>query len=162
MSTSERRPSVGQTGDSTRLIGQDSVKGPVDHTGSGEEEQSWEQITLSTLESIRFLLVILTLVVVTTTLSAVQLVQNDSASTPFYKHFDLAVSIVFMAELALRMICYARINHAILPFLTNFFNVVDVAVVTLDVVILAMNDKSGLGGAASFSKALRYLRYESR
>jgi hypothetical protein len=112
----------------------------------------WQATTLSFLESIRALVFILSLVLMSALYSTLAVVLDWTASTPL-STIDFMISLIFMLELSLRMYCYRVVNKSLYPFFTVPLNVVDVSVVLFDVILLSLN--SSLGGAALLASSIK-------
>jgi hypothetical protein len=108
----------------------------------------WQAVVLERLESLETLTVILVLVILVTTYSLLEVIQNNSSH--IFKTLDLIVSIIFITELALRMYCYAVVNKGLMTFFSYPLNILDVFVVSLDVVLLSIRGE--IGQAESFAK----------
>ena len=77
---------------------------------------------------------------------------------------ELAISLTFIAELALRMGCYLYVEMELDNFLIDPFNAVDVLVVLVDVILLISVATSGVdeeadsGNGAGLVKVRRLIR----
>jgi hypothetical protein len=110
----------------------------------------WQAVVLERLESIETLTIILILVLFVTIYSLIEVIQNQSSS--IFKILDLIVSIVFISELTLRMYCYAVVNKGLMSFFSYPLNVLDVFVVSIDIVLLSIRGE--IGQAESFARSV--------
>ena len=158
--TGDREPENGQT-----------MTSPTEHGGGGQSENSGNSNSNSSssskeknfplqclgfLESIQFMLFIISLVIATTILSLLQIFGHHH-STPAQNIFDLFVSIIFFVEITTRICCYGLGHGYLTPFFFNIFNLIDLTVVILDLVLLSL-DIPSLQGAVTFTKALKTIR----
>lgn len=142
--TADRRSSVGST---TSMGSAASVQ------GSNFEIETY---ILNHMQSNLALFVVLSLVITTTVLSLLVIadtVDFTSLELRIYSIFDLFVSAVFMADLAIRYTCVTRINSDVKIFFFDIFNIIDTVIVAMDVVLLSIG---GFGSASfAFTKGLK-------
>lgn len=117
----------------------------------------WEYKVLQMLESVRALYAILTLVIVASLLALLR-VFNTVEEDWTYVLFDILVSAVFIAELALRMFCFFRVHRNITNFFRNAFNVNDFVVVVFDIVVIFLGASSGFKNIGTLAKVVRIVR----
>jgi hypothetical protein len=117
-----------------------------------------ETVILAVMQSNKALFVVLALVVATTVLSILTITDSitfSAAGLKAYSIFDLFVSAVFMADLAIRYTCVTRIQGRVFAFFEDIFNIVDVCIVLMDIVLLSI----GGFGSSSFSAGLKAIRF---
>ena len=80
-----------------------------------------------------------------------------------YRIFDLAVTIFFGIEVALRLYCFVRVKSKFWSFFKDRFNGMDISLVVLDVIVLSVEAYYGgqdasLNQAASLTRGIKALR----
>ena len=142
--STDRRSSVGST---------TSVSSLSSAQGSTYEIETY---ILNHMQSNLALFVVLSLVVATTVISLLSItdtIEFTDLQLQIYYIFDLFVSGVFMADLAIRYTCVARINSDLKIFFYDIFNVIDAIIVIMDIVLLSIG---GFGSASfAFTKGLK-------
>ncbi len=96
---------------------------------------------LDIMQSTGVLIFILILVLATTAVAIISVISPSLISENFekqYGYFDLCVSLVFMIDLNLRLTLYVIIYRAFSSFWKDYFNIIDLLIVSLDVVILSI------------------------
>jgi hypothetical protein len=111
--------------------------------------------TLQFLESLKVLIFVLCLIVITTTFTVLGFFSEKNKLA--YVAFDLFVSVFFVTELILRMSCYRIVKEEIASFFSSSLNILDVVIVVFDLVLLFL-DPQFFQYAAKFAKALKVFR----
>jgi hypothetical protein len=114
------------------------------------------------LESIPFLILILSLVLIAVGITLYMVIAdyNDYPGSLLYD-ICLAISAIFIIEVSIRMFCYQRIKGNLRSFFYKVFNNIDVLVCLVDVVFLCMpspKDQPTTGGKNNGGKLVKTLR----
>lgn len=119
---------------------------------------SWQKRTYDALESIPYLLCILTLVLAAVIVTVWQILTQPDAdeglSTPVGA-WGLIVLLIFISDVVVRGYCYRFVHGAILPFLLSAFNQIDILVISIDIIFLCLPNG---GSSGNFTKTLRLVR----
>lgn len=122
---------------------------------SNQTQQLMGRVMLDVLDGMPMVCLMLGVVVAIFTITVCQKlgdVPEDSAAASL---LDVWMTVAFVFELVLRMLCILQTSHTILKFFANPFYVVDLVVVLIDVALLATDTRDKYGG---FPKALRLVR----
>ena len=125
-----------------------------------ESEIPWQQIVLDFFESIPVMVFILCLVIIAVSVTiyeAVDATTEDNGS-PIYV-WGLCVLSVFIVDYTSRFYCtvWLRGSSMIIPFSTDFFNLIDLTVILIDVIFLSL-PSGGSSGNDNLTKTLRLVR----
>lgn len=125
-SQQQRKPHLSQRLNSkSSKIQSESMNNPGD-----PEEISWEGQFLNFVEKPLFIIFIIVLVIATTIIAIFNIIQvPEGESAELMTKADLAISIVFIAEIVLRIYCTYIVHNDILTFLINPYKLLDVSVV---------------------------------
>lgn len=115
----------------------------------------WQIRIFEKLESIEFVGFILVLVVISTAVALYQFL-TDKGNSLGFELFGYALTAIFTFEYSMRGYCFHYINGEFWVWYSNWLNVIDFVVISLDFVIYATGPL--LGQAKGFTKALRLLR----
>ena len=121
-----------------------------------EPREPWQRRTLDFFESIPVMIFILTLVLVAVSITIYEVVdeiEEDKESPIFI--WGLCVFSIFVIDYSTRFYCYVWINGKVWPFVSEIFNIIDITVISLDVIFLALPSGSGNG---NLTKTLRLVR----
>ena len=154
-----RRASVNGLGGAAKKITDkdDTKKSKVKDKMEVDDNENIERRILRYLESFKVLSFVLILVVITTVISAMELIEPSKINGEAWIAFDIAVSIFFMTELAVRVSCYYIVHKELRSFSRSPLNVLDMMVVTLDLALLVIHSP-GLKGASNLAQALKIFR----
>lgn len=140
-----------------------SLVTPAEVLGESEEtgSKSSQEIAYSLVvrfyhwtESISWMLVVLVIVIVTVVIAISQLFADYDIP-----QFVMASMVFFIMELSIRWIAYAIVHSNPLPFIYDPYNILDLALIVLDIVITATGtSKDEHVGATRASRGLRILR----
>ena len=140
--------------DLTKEEGEDGEDGGDDKEGS---DVAWQQRLFDIVESIPYLLCILALVLaaVAMTLWSIEGNQPDTIDSPV-GIWGIVVLLIFIGDVTIRGYCGWWVKREILPFFLNFFNQIDLLVITIDIVFLCLPNNTG--GDGNFTKTARLVR----
>ena len=118
-------------------------------------EASWQKRHYDQLESLPVMCAILALVLVAVGIT-IWLVVTGAEESVGLLIFSYLVLAVFLYDYCMRLFCYVYVYQEVMPFLVNPYNMIDMAVILIDIAFLAIGDSAGSGG--SFAKSLRLIR----
>jgi len=128
----------------------------------------WQAPMLKTMNGVRAMVAVLGLVFLAILVSAIQMASEteDSISEELnqawyenpYVVFEYFTTIVFTAELLLRMHCFYVVKGGIMKFFNDRFHNLDIFVVLLDLGLLILQSQVGKDPKAGLAKSLRGLR----
>jgi inositol 1,4,5-triphosphate receptor type 3 len=142
------------------LIGEQvDYESDTDSDVSKESEISlvdWRVVCLDILESVQVMVIILLVVLGAVAMTTYQFISNadDTPGTALYA-MGMVFLFIFVFEFSLRMYCYSFVYGEITTFLRNFYNLIDVFVIMIDVIFLALPEA---GDAGEFGPVLRLAR----
>jgi hypothetical protein len=117
---------------------------------------------LSFTESTYGMMVLMIVVLVSVVISILNVVDRDRYAIEAVVVTDLACSVLFMAELLGRIISVVRVREGgLIPYFMDPINLLDLALVVLDVVILAIGSNgsnASAGKIARFARVIRFFR----
>jgi hypothetical protein len=95
-----------------------------------DEESTWEEQFLDLVETPIFISFIVLLVMTTTLIAIFTLTQfSDTHNSELLADVDLSISIIFIAEITLRIYCTYVVYNDVLTFIINPYKLLDVSVV---------------------------------
>lgn len=115
----------------------------------------WEKRWLKWLESLPVMCAVLTLVLAAVIVTIYQTITgaDDSAGTGLYV-WGIIVLFCFIVEFSLRCYCYCQFKGTFYKFMSQFFNIIDFVVISIDIVFLGLPAEGGAG----LTKILRLVR----
>jgi hypothetical protein len=116
-----------------------------------KQKMFWQLSVLNFLESFRFLLVILSFVLLITVYFIIHLIFNWKEDPIFYD-FDFAISMIFITEILVRLYCYGVVNQGVAGFFSSPFHLLDISVMSIDVILIILSNE--LSRNHAFSKSL--------
>jgi len=122
------------------------------------EQIAWEKRWLLFNDSIIGMSIVLLVVLVAVTLSVVRLwITNFEAKALV---FDYVITVYFITEYSLRLYCYYKVYNAMRPFVVDKFNIGDLLLIMLDLILIGIGTSSlrRLGNAARVAKIFRIMR----
>jgi hypothetical protein len=118
------------------------------------QTQHWQKKCLQFMESLTELAIVMSIVFISTTVSILQMVKGYHGLG--YNIFNILILIFFALEVSCRGYLHYHIRKKWSTFFLDHFVQLDIAIVILDVVVMA--SESALGTVGSFSGILRTLR----
>ena len=122
------------------------------------EKIPWEKRWLLFNDSIIGMCIVLLVVLVAVSLSVVRLWVTSIEAGALV--FDYVITSYFIFEYSLRLYCYYRVYNATRPFLMDKFNIGDLCLILLDLILIGIGTSSlrRLGNAARVAKIFRIMR----
>ena len=119
------------------------------------KHNSWQAKALAFFDSLTALSVVLVLVVVAVVISIMEVAfyANQTLDT-----IDFIISVIFMIEISVRMICYFAVYNEVFGFLQHIYNLFDLLVVVIDVLYIILKSQSGNAGALNTLGGLKLFR----
>jgi hypothetical protein len=109
------------------LNGRASSSRSLAHTVGEDDESTWEEDFLDLVETPIFITFIVFLVLATTVIAVLSIVQFPHEQT--MGNLDLTISVIFIAEITLRIYCTYVVYNDVLTFIINPYKLLDVSVV---------------------------------
>lgn len=139
----------------------ESIEGSEDK-GNKDKERSWQAKLLDAMESYKwvgFMLVIVVVAVGEAVWAYITGTTNAATTS-----FEFAVFCLFALDVCTRGYCYKVVHGSLLLFMLDVFNIFDMTVVILDIVIFIGTDSSasrsaGYGNVFRIIRVLRVLRF---
>ena len=119
-----------------------------------KKNHTWQKKTLKFMESVTELAIVMTVVLVSTAVALVQVVQGYGGIG--FQVFDSIVGFFFLVEVSLRGYVHFFVRRKWSTFFSDHFVQLDIGVVLLDIIVMGSED--ALGSFGSFSGILRALR----
>ena len=125
-----------------------------------ENVQSWESRWLDSTETLTYMSIVIVIVFAAVAVAFLQLFLPDEFSNAgaILDSVDLVTTLIFAAELSLRLYTYVRVNRRIFSFWADVFNVIDTALVLIDMILLGVGGDSSYSNAGRASRTLKIIR----
>lgn len=149
------------TADNTMEEGGDTGAGGGDDTAK-EAGREWQEVVLEFMESLPTMLFVLSVVMVAVGLTIYQVVADapEGPGTALYI-WTIAALVFFLLEIFIRGYCAIYVRKSFKLFFTNTFNLIDIAVISIDVIFLSLPPtphSSKSNGSGKIAKVLRLIR----
>ena len=137
------------------IFNEDEMKEDVEEPPPPVPQVRWEKRLLRWLESLPVMCSVLTLVLAAVVVTIYQTITgaDDSAGTGLYV-WGIIVLFCFIVEFSLRCYCYCQFKGTFFKFMSQFFNIIDFIVISIDIVFLGLPAEGGAG----LTKILRLVR----
>jgi len=133
---------------------------------ASESKREWQEVVLEFMESLPTMCFVLLVVLVAVILTIYQVISDlpEDPGTPMYV-WTIAVLIFFLLEIFIRGYCAIYVRKSFKLFFTNTFNLIDMAVISIDIIFLSLppaptnsNSKDGSGKIAKVLRLIRLIR----
>eukprot|EP01036_Dinobryon_divergens_P025774 gene25774-34355_t len=127
---------------------------------NNENLQSWESRWLDVTETLTYMSTTIIIVFAAVAVAFLQLfLTNASSDTHGILHvLDLLTTAIFAADVSLRLFCYVRVNRRIFSFWSDVFNMIDTALVLVDMILLGIGGDNSYSNAGRASRTLKIIR----
>ena len=125
-----------------------------------ENVQSWESQWLDVTETLTYMSITIGIVFAAVAVAFLQLfLTNASSDTDDTLYaVDLLTTAIFAADVSLRLYCYVRVNRRIFSFWADIFNIIDTALVLVDMILLGVGGDNSYSNAGRASRTLKIIR----
>lgn len=125
--------------------------------GGGVDGDCWQKRTLEFMESIKVMMYVMCLVLVSVALSVYEVIvpTHTTVTSPLYL-VGLIITFIFIVEVSLRAYCYVVTRDTLLSFLRMGFNQIDILVILIDLVFIGL--PADVANGSKFAKVLRLVR----